>query len=142
MRAGEAMPAEITNSQCHCAACMQIAMATCDRPDDVTSEPADVVDRHHGSEGRGLACRQLQITSQHQQHRQCSIARLERHPIHRSNFLPSSNCPRSSTAAQRALGSVLTRPKKKIESKEDVITWRTRYWAILELAKVAKAREK
>ena len=59
---------------CHCAACMRIAMATSDRLDDVTSEPADVVDLCYGSEGRDVECQQLQIASQHRHHRQCSVA--------------------------------------------------------------------
>ena len=42
---------------CHHAACMRIAMATHDRPADVTAESSDVSDRRHRSEGRGLTCR-------------------------------------------------------------------------------------
>ena len=41
---------------CNHGACMRIAMATHDRPADVTAESPDVSDRRQQSEGHGLTC--------------------------------------------------------------------------------------
>ena len=87
---------------------MRIAMETRDGPRDVTATPADMSDRHHRSNGRGVVCLRWQNALQH---RQCSAVHSEVNPLHpvQRNFVdPTSERPRSSAAAKRGRGSVPT----------------------------------
>ena len=102
-------------------------METRDGSRDVTATPADVSDRHHRSNGRGVVCLRWQNALQHRQrsavHSEANLLRLEQF------YLPSqaSKRPRSSAAAKRGRGSVPTGSKRRLEEKKMVATWRTRY---------------
>ena len=58
---------------------MQIAMATRERSRDVTATPADVSDRHHRSNGRGVVRPQWRNALHH---RQRSAVHSRVNPLH------------------------------------------------------------
>ena len=73
---------------------MQIAMATRDRMRDVIATPADMPDRHHRSNGRGVVCLRWQNALQYRQrsavHSEANLLRLEQ------LYLPSQASKRPS----------------------------------------------
>ena len=80
-------------------------------PRDVTATPANVSDRHHRSNVRGVVCPRWQNALQH---RQCSAVHSRVNPLHpvQRNFVDlTSKRLGTCVATQRSQTSVLTCPK-------------------------------
>ena len=113
---------------CHHAACMQIAMATHDRPADVTAESSDVSDRRQRSEERGLTCRSasmchstrsiINATLRAQKSEDCR-------PVHWDSLPSSFKAVQVKRSCQEGLRKRVDKPKSKREATVNVSTWRT-----------------
>ena len=86
-------------------------MAARDGPRDVTATPADVSDRHHLSNGRGVVCPRWKNALQHRQRSVVHSGANPLHPVQRNFVDPTSKRPGTCIAAQRSQTSVLTWPK-------------------------------
>ena len=100
-------------------------METHDGPRDVTATPADVSDRDHRSNGRGVVCLHWQNALKH---RQCSAVHSGVNPLHpiQRNFIdPTSKRPETCAAAKWGSRNVPTCPKWRKEIEGTVATWKT-----------------
>ena len=128
---------------CHHAACMRIAMATHDRPADVTTESSDVSDRLQRSEGRGLTCRSTPMC--HSTHNVVNVAlRAQKsedcRPIHWDNRFSSFNMVQVKRSCQASPRKRVDKPKSRREALADVSTWRIDRWAKWEPVGATQAR--
>ena len=125
-------------------ACIQIVMATHDRPADVTAESSDVSDRRQLSEGRGLTCRSAPMC-----HSTRSIVNAVLHAQKSGNCLPvhwdkrssSFNAVQVKRICQEGPRKRVDKRKSKREAVANVSTWRTDRWAKWEPAGATQARE-
>ena len=125
-------------------ACMQIAMATHDRPADVTAESSDVSDRRQRSEERGLTCQSAPMT-----HSTRSIIngvlRAQKsekcRPVHWDHLPSSFNEVQVKRSCQEGPRKRVDKPKSKREAVTNVSTWRTDRWVKWEPVETTQARE-
>ena len=90
---------------------MRIAMATHDRPADVTAESSDVSDRRQRLEGRGLTCQSAPSdTARAASSMQCCVPRNQRIAAQfiGTAYLQASTQSKSSAVAKKVQGSVCT----------------------------------
>ena len=125
-------------------ACMQIVMATHDRPADVTAESSDVSDRRQRSEGRGLTCRSAP-TSHSTRSIINGVLRAQKsekcRPVHWDHLPSSFNEVQVKRSCQEGLRKRVDKPKSKREAVVNVSTWRTNRWAKWEPVGAIQARE-
>ena len=116
---------------------MQIAMATRDRPFDVTTAPADVSKRVMEAVWCGHTRKSRYSTASAVL---CTLGGSSLHPEQFCLYIQASKRPRSSATAKRGRGSVPTGSKRRLEERKTVATWRTRYEARLEAAEMLESR--
>ena len=123
---------------------MRIAMATHDRPADVTAESSDASARRQRSEGCGLTCRSAS-TCHSTRNTASAVLRAQksedRCPVHWDNLPLSFKEVQVKRSCQAGPRRRVDKPRSRREDFASVSTWRTDHWARWKPVEATQARE-